>query len=176
MKADTYQLADVVEAADLLRAAIAGARRPIPAREWEEHAAAYAHTYWFTDCRNAYDTLQKPVSKAVDKILGIELASLRQHLWRQAGERLPDRRNLEEKPKKPSDTVKWIDTAVMIADCLTKQMEEDALHAVVTSNVWNFEQTTEAKATKQRKQAQRRKTQAEEEEGELNELEPDTKV
>ena len=113
---------------------------------------------WFTDCRSAFDTLQKPVAKTVDKRLGIELASPRQHLWRAPGGLLPERRSLEERPGETSYILFWIDTSVMIADCLTKQMREDELQQVLDLNYWGFTQTDEAKAVKARKQAQRRKT------------------
>ena len=68
---------------------------------------------------------------------------------------MPDRRLLEDKPDNPSDTLKWIDTSVMVADCLTKAMRDDYLMQVLKTNRWNYEQTAEAKAAKARKQAQR---------------------
>jgi len=70
---------------------------------------------------------------------------------------MPDRRALEERPSSPTDVVKWIDTTVMIADCLTKQMREDSLQKVIDENRWEFHQTEEARAVKARKQEQRRK-------------------
>ena len=46
----------------------------------------------------------------------------------------------------------------MVADCLTKAMKETYLLSVLDSNVWNYRQTEEARATKSRKQLQRSKT------------------
>ena len=68
---------------------------------------------------------------------------------------MPDKRMLELKPPKPSDTIRWIDTLVMVADCLTKAMRDDYLTSVLETNVWNFVQTEEAKAIKTRKSEQR---------------------
>lgn len=59
IKAETYQLAEVVEAADL------------SPKTWESSAASFTTSVRFTDCRSCYDTLQKPVAKTVDKRLGI---------------------------------------------------------------------------------------------------------
>eukprot|EP00972_Heterocapsa_arctica_P025316 3729685-Heterocapsa_arctica.AAC.1 len=41
IKAETYQLTDVVEAADLIRAALADARGAVEERQWETTAAAW---------------------------------------------------------------------------------------------------------------------------------------
>ena len=90
IKAETYQLSLVVEAADLIRAAIADARGRLDDRQWETSAASSMKSVWFTDCKSCFDTLQKPIAKTVDKRLGIELASLRQHLWRDSGSHIPD--------------------------------------------------------------------------------------
>ena len=157
IKAETFQLTDVVEAADLVRAAIADAHGAVEEARWETTAAAWTTSVWFTDCRSCYDTLQKPIAKTVNKRLGIELAGLRQHLWRDTGFPKPDRRALEEKPNRPTDVIRWIDTAVMVADALTKLMQTVYLQTVLDSNVWCFAQTPEAKAIKARKQAQRKK-------------------
>ena len=66
---------------------------------------------------------------------------------------MPDKRMLELKPTTPSDIIRWIDTLVMVADCLTKSMRDDYFMNV--TNVWNFVQTAEAKAIKTRKSEQR---------------------
>jgi hypothetical protein len=156
IKAETYQLTDVVEAADLVRAAVADCHGAIsnPSR-WESEAAAWTTSVWFTDCKSCYDTLQRPIAKSVDKRLGMELASLRQHLWRGSGFDVLDARALEEKPAEPTDVIRWIDTSVMVADCLTKMMRDDLLDQVLADNHWDFSQSAEAKETKARKQTQR---------------------
>lgn len=151
IKAEGYQLSAVVECADLLRAAIADAHGKLDHNDWETSAAAFMKCVWHTDCKSVYDTLQKPIAKSVDKRLGIELASLRQYLWRASGSHLPDRRTLEDRPADPSDILRWIDTLVMVVDCLTKAMREDFMMEVLDSNWWDFTQTEVAKAIKARK-------------------------
>jgi hypothetical protein len=167
IKAETYQLSDVVESADVLRVALADAHGAITNPDkWESESAAWMPLVWFTDCRSCYDTLQKPVSKSVDKRLGMELASLRQHLWRQRGSEMPDPRSLEDRPLEPTDIVRWVDTSVMVADCLTKAMREEFLLRVLESNLWDFAQPESAREVKLRKQQQRSKTWAEDAEDE----------
>ena len=65
---------------------------------------------------------------------------------------------LEERCADPTDIIRWIDTTVMVADCLTKLMKGDLLQIVVDTNIWNFEQTEEARSVKLKKQIQRRRT------------------
>ena len=161
MKAESYQLTEVVEAADLIRAAIADAHGQLQHNDWENSAASWCKSQRLTDCKSGADTLHKPVARGIDKRLGIELASLRQFLWRRRFHDLRDRRLLEELPndKDRTDLCRWIDTAVMFCDCLIKRMPEDFLVKILDSNIWNVAQTEEAKATKARKAAgvQRRK-------------------
>ena len=85
IKAETYALTDAQEVGDLIRAAIADMHGQLDPKSWETQSAAFIKHVWFTDCRSVYDTLQKPVAKTVDKRLGIELAALRQFLWRKDG-------------------------------------------------------------------------------------------
>ena len=161
MKAESYNLTEVVEAADLIRAAIADAHGQLDHSSWESSAASWCTSLWLTDCKSCESTLHKPVARGIDKRLGIELASLRQFLWRRRYEPAPDRRMLEELPPdaERTDRCRWIDTTVMACDCLTKDMPEDYLLAILETNRWNVSQTVEAKAVKERKAAgvQRRK-------------------
>ena len=46
----------------------------------------------------------------------------------------------------------WIDTAIMIADPLTKQMQDTALAEVIRTGVWNIRQPTAAVLDKVHKQ------------------------
>ena len=160
-KAESYQLTEVVEAADLIRAAIADAHGQLDHRNWESSAASWCKSQWLTDCKSCADSLHKPVARGIDKRLGIELASLRQFLWRRRLYDLPDRRLLEELPPddERTDRCRWIDTTVMSCDCLTKSMPEDYLMKILDTNLWDVAQTVKAKATKLRKAAgvQRRK-------------------
>jgi hypothetical protein len=88
----------------------------------------------------------------------MELASLRQFLWRKPGEGCVYVKLVEERCADPTDIIRWIDTTVMVADCLTKPMKGDFLQIVVDTNIWNFEQTEEARSVKLKKQIQRRRT------------------
>ena len=162
MKAESYQFTEVVEAADLIRAALCDAHGRLDSgKNWESSAASWCKSLWLTDCKSAEATLHKPVTKGIDKRLGIELASLRQYLWRRRFQHLPDKRLLEELPddEERTDLCRWIDTTVMACDCLTKDMSEEYLQQIIESNIWNIAQTEEAKAVKLRKSAgvQRRK-------------------
>eukprot|EP00439_Symbiodinium_sp_Y106_P006332 s6815_g1.t1 len=76
---------------------------------------------WFTDCRSLSDTLRSPkMTKHEDKRLSIEIAALRESLWRAKGEDCGDPYYLDDRPSEPTDEVRWIDTDVMVADPLAK--------------------------------------------------------
>ena len=159
MKAESYQITELVEAADLIRATIADAHGDLDHGNWECSAASWCVSQWLTDCKSCADSLHKPVAKPVaqgtGKRLGIELASLRQFLWRRRDHDKPDRRLLEEllPEDERTDRCRWIDTTVMACDCLTKSMSEAYLQDILDTNIWNVAQTAEAKAVKLRKAA-----------------------
>ena len=81
--AETYQLIDVVEATDVCYERASQMRtvtqygRDLPRN--------YMKSVWRTDCRSCCDTMQKLGAKTANRRLGIELASLRQCLWRSSG-------------------------------------------------------------------------------------------
>ena len=157
IKAETYQLQHVVENGDLVRAAFADMHGALRTREWETSSAAYMMHIWFTDCKSAWDHLQKPVpKKRTDKRLGIEMAALRQSLWRKRGEALGDPRLYDALPVNPTDICHWIDTDVMICDPLTKAMKADKLLEVLATNRWRWTQSKDAKELKARKAQHRR--------------------
>ena len=158
VQAETYNLQNCVEYGDLVRAAVCDARGSLERSRWEASAAGQIHLKWFTDCRSTFDALQRPVqAKMQDKRLGIEVASMRQSLWRRPGGDRTDPRTMEQRPTKTTDTVLWIDTAVMPADPLTKSMKSDFLRDIIEKNFWDFRQPAAAKAIKERKQALRSK-------------------
>ena len=160
IKAETYQLAEVIESADLIRAAMADIHEKIDRRDWENSSAAFMKSVWSTDCRSCYDTLQRPIAKTVNKRLGMQLAELRQYLWRAKGSSLPDQTTLEDRPAEPTDQIRWVDTLVMVADALTKAMRDDLLQKVINTNVWDYTQTEDMKYVKTRKQKARSKANA----------------
>ena len=118
----------------------------------------FVRMVWLTDCKSVYDALRRPVmAKMADKRLGIELACLRQSLWRRRGEAIGDSRMCDEMPADSTDIVRWIDTDVMVADPLTKAMDPEKLIYVMTHGYYDIKQPIESLAKKRQKQAQRRK-------------------
>ena len=57
MKAESYQLADVVEAADLMRATLADCHGCLDHSDWETSASQWCVNQWSTDCRSCAETL-----------------------------------------------------------------------------------------------------------------------
>ncbi len=78
------------------------------------------------------------MAKIADKRLGIELASLRQSLWRRRGEATGDSRMCDVLPADATDIIRWIDTDVMIADPLTKAMDAEKLIHVMTRGYYDI--------------------------------------
>ena len=64
----------------------------------------------------------------------------------------------DEKPKDVTDSVRWVDTDVMLADPLTKVMDPCMLVQALESNKRNLEQPINAVIVKKAKRLQRRKT------------------
>ena len=147
-------LQTVVEFADLIRAAIADCHGLLDRTDWEASAASLVPAVWFTDCRSAHDALNRALQKGVDKRLGIELAALRQCLWRYPGRTALQARLQDEPPRNPTDIVRWIDTGVMPADPLTKSMRDDFPQNILDTNIWTM--LNGSKAVKILKQAQRK--------------------
>ena len=78
----------------------------------------------FTDCKSLEQHLRQPGLHTVgDKRLAIDLSALRQLIWRPPGEDVGDPVLADAPPPTATTTTKWIDTATMIADGLTKRMK-----------------------------------------------------
>jgi hypothetical protein len=158
VQSEGYNLESAVEEGDLLRAAIIDARGLLDHADWENSAAASMTMDWFTDCKSVRDALSKPtLSKITDKRLGITFAAMRMSLWRKPGGGLMPPRLTETRPEQTTDAIHWIDTAVMLCDPMTKQMSRTYLQAALDTNIWDPRQPAESKATKERKQQQRKK-------------------
>ena len=113
-----------------------------------------------TDCKSLKSTLKNPkCNKHSDKRLSIEIASLRQDLWRKKGDDAGDPFYDDYRPANDqlTDIVKWIDTDVMIADPLTKVTEPVKLVEALETNVLDIEQPIDSVVKKRAKQLQRRK-------------------
>ena len=137
-------------------------------RDWEASATGTMKQIWFTDCKSVEATLtRETMAKLADKRLSIEVASLRQSLWRTPGEGRGSPTYNDDKPSNATDSIRWIDTDCMLADPLTKVMEPVKLNEALNSNYWNLSQPIESVLKKRAKQLQRRKTPIEDIDGEV---------
>ena len=87
----------------------------------------------------------------------LKVASLRQALWRVQGAVADDPMVYDDKPtfNQCTDMVMWIDTDVMIADPLTKQMDPEKLIHTLNTGRWDPAQPIESLAKKRAKQSKR---------------------
>ena len=99
--------------------------------------------------------MKPSLGKSSDKRLGIEIAALRQQLWRKPGDTDLDLRVRDKRPTECTDMIRWIDTRSMLADPLTKDMRDDYLQNVLDTNEWDFEQKQLDKDEKDKKKAYR---------------------
>ena len=126
----------------------------------EASAAPFCQHCWFTYCASTVAALERPVmSKMADKRRGIEVAALRQSLWRAPGEEFGDPAVVDARPSPEvaTDYVRWVDTDIMIADPLTKVMDPEKLIVAMQSNFWDLRQPEEGFAKKRARQAQHRR-------------------
>jgi hypothetical protein len=161
MQAETYSMSNMIEEGDKFRAGLVDAINGITPTAWEREASEKMRMRWLTDCRSLHDALKKPVmGKIADKRLGIELAALRQSIWRNKDHSTANIQAQDDLPgdHEWTDRVQWIDTEVMAADALTKLMDSSPLSAFVSGSSWSLKQPHEAKLKKRAKQLARRKT------------------
>ena len=98
-------------------------------------------------------------AKMADKRLSIEIAAMRQSLWREPGQETGNPAYEDKMPEIRTDYVRWVDTDVMIADPLTKAMDPSKMQTALDSNFWDLSQPIESVIKKRAKQLSRRKTQ-----------------
>ena len=159
LQAEAFSLQNGLEEGDRIRAAIADLKGCLELKQWEATASKTMIQVWVTDCKSLESSLTRTVmSKYADKRLSIEMASLRQSLWRNPGEARGSPTSNDEKPELATDMIRWIDTDCMIADPLTKVMEPVKLVEALDSNSWSLKQPIESILKKRAKQLQRRKT------------------
>ena len=130
---------------------------PTPTESWSAKttSAAFLSQICFTDCRSIKEMLLNPKATShAGTRLSIEIASLRQSLWRSKGDLTGD----PYAPEEPTDKVRWLDTDVMIADPLTKLMESEKLIYTLKTNHWDIQQLHHAILIKRAKRLKRRKT------------------
>ena len=92
----------------------------------------------------------------VDKRLAIELARLRQDVWRAKGQTIGDARMQEYLPAEPTDQVQRVDTSTMLADGLTKRLRDDPLLAFMELGRHSFQQSEAARQLKGQRAVQRK--------------------
>ena len=162
LQAEAYSLTQGVESLDHIRATLSDLHKPL-SRAWEDQAAAAIRAIWVTDCKSLETALQKPVlAKVSDKRLGIELAALRQSLWRRMSEagivENGDPHAQEQLPaaSRATDRLLWCDTTVMVSDCLTKSMPADNMIHVMSTGRYSIRQPNDAVLAKIRRSEQRR--------------------
>ena len=118
--AETFAMIRGTECGSRLRAAIVDMHDKLELRYWERSATKHMGHVWMTDCDSLYEHLVSPKLNTIEnKRLGIDLMALRQQIWERDGERtlVLDRAS--------GDYPRWIDTSVMLADPLTKNMNPD---------------------------------------------------
>ena len=159
VQAEAYSLQAGVEEGDRIRATVADIKGKLVQKKWESSSAACMKQLWITDCKSVEQALLRPtMAKISDKRLSIEIAALRQSLWRKAGDDHGDPLCEDLRPSDATDVVKWVDTDVMIADPLTKAMDSSKLMTALETNHWDIKQPLESVLKKKAKQLQRRKT------------------
>ena len=160
VQAETYSMSYMVEEADRFRAGLVHAIFGFNPKKWEIESSSKMRMIWMTDCKSLHDALLKPVmGKLADKRLGIEMAALRQSIWRVKGEHHGNDHLQDALPTDTefTDRIRWIDTQVMAADALTKIMDTSAITSFAENNVWSISQPHESKVKKLSKQLARRK-------------------
>ena len=91
VRAETYTLQMGVETTDIMRASFADLHGALGPKHWEMTSSSFRHSLWLTGCKSIYGVLRRTIlAKTADKRLAIELASLRQSLWRSCGTAIGD--------------------------------------------------------------------------------------
>ncbi len=94
---------------------------------------------WATDCRSLSDHLVNPgMTEVSDKRLAIDLTSLRQEAWRMVGEAVGNPTFTDSLPSARTTIIKWVSTATMVADALTKEMKPWQLDSMMESGQLKF--------------------------------------
>ena len=106
-----------------------------------------------SDCESLVSHLKNPKNEKLENVrLSIDIQGLKQVLWHK-----PDGTEFDTLPAETvaENAVRWIDTSIMVVDCLTKKMSPEVVHRVQSLCELNLEATPESKTLKMRKQKQR---------------------
>ena len=83
IQAEAYTLQSGIEDGDRIRAAVTDLHGKLSQQRWEASSAKFMKPLWLTDCKSLEETLLNPKCNThSDKRLSIEIAALRQSLWR----------------------------------------------------------------------------------------------
>ena len=107
-----------------------------------------------TDCQSLHDYLKNPVAAgSEDKILEIDLESLRESLWMTGDGRVND-----EITEEQTDKPRWIDTSTMICDPLSKSGSAnfpERLKKTMSTGILNLVPTAASQMRKMQQQKAR---------------------
>ena len=153
LMAETFALNKAIEAGTRLRAAIVDMKGLLDIRNWEESAALAMGHCWMTDCESLYEHLMSQRLNTIEnKRLAIDLKALRQFIWERSGDRTL------EVDCSCGDYPRWIDTSVMLADPLTKNMKPDRLVECMMTGKFDLRPTAESLMIKEKNRAYRKAT------------------
>ncbi len=151
LMAETFAMIKGTEAGTRIRAGIVDMKGQLDMRNWEESAAQSMGHVWMTDCDSLYEHLMSQRFNSIEnKRLAIDLMGLRQQIWERNGERTL------EIDHSCGDYPRWIDTSVMIADPLTKNMPTDRLDRTMSTGVFDMRPTAESLMIKEKNRACRK--------------------
>ncbi len=152
MAAETQALLAGVEEGLRIRCAIAD-MRGIKTKDWEASSSRCIRHLWLTDCESLNAYLTNPVcAGGEDKRTELDLEDLRQLLWEDEHGNPKDSMETDQR-----DKVKWIDTSAMVADPLTKSMNDSRLHEMLMTGIFSQEATPQPQIAKMMKQNGRKK-------------------
>ena len=128
-RAETHAMIYGTEASTYIRAVLSSLRGQFERKDWENLVQQQMRGVWFTDCQSLHDYLVNTTAAGCeDKRLEIDLEGLRENLWEYADGSIKD--SIEEQQY---DKPRWIDTSVMICDCLTKFGNEQFARPLITT-------------------------------------------
>ena len=154
LMAETFSMIRGTECGARLRAAIVDMKGKLDLRNWEASACKTMGHVWMTDCDSLYEHLISPKFNNIEnKRLGIDLMALRQQIWeKEDGDRSMVRDGSS------GDYPKWIDTSVMLADCLTKAMDPERLVQTLQTGIFDMRPTALSLMIKEKNRQSRKAT------------------
>ena len=104
----------------------------VPKNDQRQRSMDHMKTLWLSDCRSLTDHLVNPaMSEVKDKRLAIDLTAMRQEVWRAQHQQIGNPTYCDALPPDAPTIIRWISTATMVADGLTKSMRCEQLHQLM---------------------------------------------